>query len=215
MNIRKPIDYRAIFAALEQLIASEHSQMSLYCTIGRLIGSRPEKGAAVAAAEYLQNTYPDMQGFSSRNVRRMRLFYSSYGDTPEIMAAAMAIGWTQNVVILESDLTLDKKYWYIRAALQFGWSKLTLAEKMRSKIHLELSLDLKTKVCYTEKNSTESKRISNNNDKFQHHPKQNAPDTRVHRPPGYTGWQISERIKEHTIYVPSCPVLWRFQHLRL
>lgn len=215
MNIRKPIDYKAMFAALDQLIASEHSQVSLYCAIGRLVGSRPEKGAAVAAAEYLQNAYPDMRGFSPRNVRRMRLFYSSYRDTPEIMIAAMAIGWTQNVVILESALTLDEKHWYIRAVLQFGWSKLTLVEKIRSKIHLELSLDLETKVCYTEKNNAESKHSSNDKDKVRYNPRQNAPYTRVHRPPGYTGWQLSERIKEHTIYVPSCPVLWRFQHLRL
>lgn len=215
MNIRKPIDYGAMFAALDQLIVSEHSQMSLYCAIGQLVDSRPEKGAAVAAADYLQNTYPDMRGFSPRNVRRMRLFYSSYRDIPKIMAAAMTIGWTQNMVILESDLTLEEKHWYIQAVLQFGWSKITLIEKIRSKIHLELSLDLETKVCYTEKNGADMKCTSNDKDKFQHRPKQNTPDTRVYGPPRYTGCQISERIKEHTIYVPSCPVLWRFQHLRL
>ncbi len=215
MNIRKPINYSAMFAALDQLMASEHSQMNLYCTIGRLVGSRPEKGAAVAAAEYLQNTYPDMQGFSPRNIRRMRLFYSSYKDTPEIMASAMAIGWTQNIVILESDLTLDEKHWYIRAVLQFEWSKLTLAEKIRSEVHLELSLDLEPEVCYTEKNNAESKHTSNGKDKFRYPLQQNTHDIRVHGPPGHTGWQISERIKEHTVYVLSCPVLWRFQHLRL
>lgn len=54
MNIRKPTDYSAVFSALDQLMASRLSQMELYCEIGRLVADRAEKGAAVAASEYLQ-----------------------------------------------------------------------------------------------------------------------------------------------------------------
>lgn len=43
----------------------------------------------------------------------MRDFYRTYEDAPEIMAAAMAIGRTQNVVILEVELTLQERAWYI------------------------------------------------------------------------------------------------------
>lgn len=89
--------------------------MELYCGIGRLVSGRPEKGAAVAAAEYLQTAHPNATGFSPRNLRRMRESYRTYEDTPEIMAEAMTIGWTQNVVILEADLTLREKAWYIKA----------------------------------------------------------------------------------------------------
>lgn len=52
MNVRKPIDYGAMFAALDALMAAELQQMELYYEIGRLVSARPEKGAAVAAAEY-------------------------------------------------------------------------------------------------------------------------------------------------------------------
>ena len=81
MNVRKPIDYSAMFAALDTLMAAELSQMAelpqmkLYCEIGRLVSGRPEKGAAVAAAEYLYGMYPDASGFSPRNLRRMREFF--------------------------------------------------------------------------------------------------------------------------------------------
>ena len=44
------------------------------------------------------------------------------------MTEAMQIGWTQNVVILEADLTIEEKAWYIRAARKFGWSKLKLLD---------------------------------------------------------------------------------------
>ena len=54
MNIRKETDYSTMFAALDALMAAQPLQMELYCKIGRVVGSRAEKGAAVAASEYLQ-----------------------------------------------------------------------------------------------------------------------------------------------------------------
>lgn len=74
MNIRKPIDYSAMYAALNALVTAALPQMELYCEIGRLISARPEKGAAVAASEYLQAACSDAVGFSPRNLRRMREF---------------------------------------------------------------------------------------------------------------------------------------------
>ena len=72
MNVKKPIDYSAMFTALDVLMAADLSQMELYCEIGRLVNGRHKKGAAVAAAEYLRGAYPGTSGFSPRNLRRMR-----------------------------------------------------------------------------------------------------------------------------------------------
>ena len=130
MNVRKPTDYSAMFAALDELMAANLPQMELYRGIGRIVSGRPEKGAAVAAAGYLQCAYPDVTGFSPRSLCRMRDFYRAYENTPEVMAEAMTIGWTQNIVIMEAELTLQEKAWYIRAVRQFGWSKLELAKQI-------------------------------------------------------------------------------------
>ena len=94
MNVRKPIDYSAMFTALDALIAANLPQVELYYEIGRLVNGRHGKGAAVAAAEYLCDIYPDASGFSPRNLRRMREFYRTYESIPEILAEAMTIGWT-------------------------------------------------------------------------------------------------------------------------
>ena len=53
MNIRKPTDYTAMFAALDAAVAAPLPQMELYCEIGRVVSGRTEKGAAVAASEHL------------------------------------------------------------------------------------------------------------------------------------------------------------------
>ena len=78
MNIRKPTDYSTLFSELDKLMATQLPQMELYCEIGRVVSGRSEKGAAVAASEYLQDTYPAAEGFSPRNLRRMRAFYAAY-----------------------------------------------------------------------------------------------------------------------------------------
>ena len=166
MNVRKPVDYSTMFAALDILMSLNLSQVKLYCEIGRLVGSRLEKGAAVAAAEYLQTTYPDKSGFSSRNLRRMREFYRTYKDSPEILTQAMTISWTQSVVILEAELSLQERMWYIRAVQQFGWSKLELQRKIMAKAHLDIVLDTEDKMCYTDKKDISMECLDNDKHLF-------------------------------------------------
>jgi len=141
-----------MFAALDTLMAAALPQMELYCEIGRLVSGRPEKGAAVAAAEYLCGAYPDSSGFSPRNLRRMREFYRAYESTPEVLAQAMTIGWTQNVVILEAELTIQEWTWYIQAARQFGWSKLELTKMIEERAHATVTLDSAPDSCYDNSN---------------------------------------------------------------
>ena len=42
MNIRKPVDYSAMYAELASLMAAGLPQMELYCGIGKVIIKRPE-----------------------------------------------------------------------------------------------------------------------------------------------------------------------------
>lgn len=137
MNIRKNIDYREMHAALDAAMAAGKEQMEMYVQIGRAVCQRPEKGAAVAAAEYLCERYPDSQGFSPRNLRRMRDFYRTYENYPVLLSLAMQLCWTQNVVIMEAHLTMELREWYLKAARHFGWSKVELTAKIAEQAHLE------------------------------------------------------------------------------
>ena len=155
MNIRKPTDYTAMFAALDTLMAAQLPQIELYCEIGRLVSGRAEKGATVAASEYLQAAYPATEGFSPRNLRRMRAFYAAYEESPEIMWLAMYLGWTRNVAILERCGSNEERTWYIRAVLHFGWKKAKLLAAIESQAWQHSSLDEQAFSCYTgEKEAT-------------------------------------------------------------
>ena len=149
MNIRKPTDYVTMFTTLDTLMAAQLPQMELYREIGRVVSGRGEKGAAVAASEYLQAAYPAAEGFSPRNLRRMRAFYAAYEKTPEIMRLAMHLGWTRNVAILEGCGSSEERAWYIRAALRFGWKKAKLLAAIESQAWRNSSLDEQAVSCYT------------------------------------------------------------------
>ena len=154
MNIRKPTDYSSMYVALDQLMETTIPQVELYFEMGRVICARSEKGAAVAASEYLQATYPDTTGFSPRNLRRMREFFRTYQNNPKLAKQAMRISWTQNVVILEAELTMEERTWYLRAAEQFSWSKKELNDQIRASAHLESALDDADGMCYTDREET-------------------------------------------------------------
>lgn len=151
MNIRKNIDYTEMYAALDfAMEAAGKQQMELYCEIGKAVSQRTEKVAAVASAEYLAKKYPDVQGFSPRNLRRMRDFYRTYQDHPGLLSLALQLGWTQNVVILEADLSMELRGWYLKAAKQFGWSKAELTEKIATNAHKTIILVIDEEVCCTD-----------------------------------------------------------------
>ena len=149
MNIRKNIDYSEMYEALDSLMAQQLPQMELYCEIGKAVCRRTEKGAAVMASEYLNKHYPDVKGFSPRSLRRMRDFYRSYENYPTLLSQAMQLGWIQNVVIMEAELPMELREWYMKAARQFGWSKTELIANIAANAHENIVLAIEEEVCYS------------------------------------------------------------------
>ena len=140
MNISKPVDYSKMYEMLSGVISQKMSQMEAYCEIGRIVSTRTEKGAAVAAAEYLQSHYPECSGFSPRNLRRMRDFYKTYQNVPEVLKATLDLGWTLNVIIVEADLSMEERTWYIAKAAKGSWTKTVLIQMIETDAYSE-SLD--------------------------------------------------------------------------
>lgn len=73
-----------------------------------------------------------------------------YENHPTLMYDAVQLGWIQNIVIVDADLTMDLRAWYLKAARQFGWTKGELIEKISSNAHEELVLDIGQEICDNE-----------------------------------------------------------------
>ena len=132
MNVRKPVDYSVMYGELTAILAQNLPQMDEIYAIGKTISQRPEKGAAVAAAEFMQTN-----------------FHKTYENDQTLLRLSMKIGWTLNVVIMEAELTRDVRKWYLEQARERQWSKAVLLEKLASTAHLEKPLDVGTDTCYT------------------------------------------------------------------
>ena len=102
--------------------------------------------------------YPDMTGFSPRNVRRMRDFWQLYSGMPELLGEALRLNWTQNVVIMEAELPAVERRWYIRQAAAQNLSKSELLQMIEDSAYLESVLDEKVDVWYNEGNDEISER---------------------------------------------------------
>ena len=149
MNVRKAVDYSTMYRELTAILAQNLPQMDEIYAIGKVISQRLEKGAAVAAAEFLQANFPARTGFSPRNMRRMRDFYRTYENDQTLLRLAMKIGWTLNVVIMESELTRYARKWYLEQARVQHWAKSVLLEKLTVAAQLEKPLDTEVDICYT------------------------------------------------------------------
>lgn len=79
----------------------------------------------------------------------MRDFYRTYENHSALLSRAMKLGWIQNVVIMEADLTMELREWYMKAAKQFDWSKTELIAQIAAQAHEEIALAIE-EVCYVE-----------------------------------------------------------------
>ena len=155
MNFRKPVDYSTMYRELAAILARNLPQMDEIYAIGKVISQRPEKGAAVAAAEFLQANFPDHTGFSPRNVRRMRDFYRTYENDQTLLRLAMKIGWTLNVVIMEAELTSVQRISCLQRTAAEKLSKKKLLEIILNGVFAEKPIDEPDEICYNITNTSE------------------------------------------------------------
>ena len=166
MNVRKPADFTPLYQELDRLMGKKLPETALYFAIGQAVCARPEKGAAVMAAEYFHAAYPKRKGFSPRNLRRMRAFARAYRDQPELLEKVLRLGWTQNVVLLEHCEAVQDRVRYLDAALRFGWSKAELLERLQSGLEPAPTLDAPEEICYNEAKQR-SERVEGDQDPFR------------------------------------------------
>ena len=155
MNVRKPANYNTMYREVAEILTQNLPQMEEIHAIGKAVSRRPEKGAAVAAAEFLQANFPDRTGFSPRNVRRMRDFYKTYENDQTLLRLAMKIGWTLNVVIMEAELTSVQRISCLQRAAAERLSKKKLLEIILNDAFAEKLIDEPDEICYNITNTSE------------------------------------------------------------
>jgi predicted nuclease of restriction endonuclease-like (RecB) superfamily len=127
-------------AQLRAALAVNRELILLYWQIGRDILDRQAReswGAKVIdrLAADLKHAFPDMKGFSPRNLKYMRRFADIWPDAEFVQQVAAQLPWFHNCVLLDKVANSDERVWYARAAIQHGWSRSVLVHQIESALH--------------------------------------------------------------------------------
>jgi len=112
----------------------------LYWHIGKEVLQRQERegwGTKVIdrLALDLAREFPEMKGFSPRNLKYMRAFAEAWPDEQIVQQAAAQIPWFHNVVLLEKVKDPAERFWYVQQTLQYGWSRNVLVHHIESGLY--------------------------------------------------------------------------------
>ena len=112
--------------------------ISLYWGIGQEIyNQQQEKGWGKNIVEILANElkkeFPDVKGFSSSNLWRMRNLYVTYSNTENLAPLVREISWTKNIAIMEKCKEQLEREFYIKMTRKYGWTKDVLINHIENK----------------------------------------------------------------------------------
>ena len=129
-----PVGYEPFLAELTERIgtAQVHAAVnvnrewvSLYWQIGRGIPDKQQQhgwGASVVEqlSADLRRAFPEMKGFSTRNLRYMRAFAEALPDEPILQQPVAQLPWGHHVVLLNRLRTSEERLWYAERAAANG-----------------------------------------------------------------------------------------------
>ncbi len=78
--------------------------------------------------------FPDMKGFSLRNIKYIRQWYLFYCEENEkeqqIVAQLIQIPWGHNLHIITKCKKIDEALYYVNQTLQYGWNEYKLSNTL-------------------------------------------------------------------------------------
>lgn len=127
-------------ARLRTSLAVNRELLLLYWRIGGSILQRQKaagwgKKVVDRLANDLRQAFPDMAGFSPRNLMYMRAFAEAWPDEAIVQQAVAQLPWGHNLKLLEMLSDAETRTWYARAAVEHGWSRNVLVHQIETRLH--------------------------------------------------------------------------------
>lgn len=153
-RLSTPSGEESIFSEIVQLIADSQEKairavntvlIDLYWRVGEIISGKiasSEWGDGVVRqlAEYIARTQPGLRGFTRANLFRMRQFYETYREDEKVVPLVRQLPWSHHLLILGQSKRPEEREFYIRTAIQEGWSKRELERQLDSALFARVVL---------------------------------------------------------------------------
>ena len=82
----------------------------------------------------LRSAFPEMSGFSPRNLKYMRAFAEAWPDDDFVQQVAAQLPWFHNCTILDKLKNLAERIWYAQQTIENGWSRNILIHQIESNL---------------------------------------------------------------------------------
>ena len=124
---------RALASVNRELIA-------MYWEIGRIISEKAAtdgwgKSTVSSLASFLQTNFPSSNGFSDKNIWRMKQFYETYKSKEKLSPLVREISWTNNLLIMTACKTDEAKEFYLKSCIENHYSKRELERQIDSMLY--------------------------------------------------------------------------------
>jgi predicted nuclease of restriction endonuclease-like (RecB) superfamily len=110
--------------------------VALYWHVGEYVSQQVEKkawGKSVVndLSLFIQQSEPNITGFSPQNIWRMKQFFETYKDFTKLAPLVREITWTNNIIILPCK-SIEEREFYIKMTIREKWSKTELQRQINS-----------------------------------------------------------------------------------
>jgi len=134
------IKNRVRSAQLHASLAVNRELILLYWSIGRDILSRQKAqgwGAKIIdrLARDLGTAFPGVEGFGVRNLKYMRAFAEAWQDKQFVQQVIAQLPWGHHTRLLDRIKDRSVRDWYLRAAIENGWSQNVLVHQIAARLH--------------------------------------------------------------------------------
>ncbi|MDO4381617.1 MAG: PDDEXK nuclease domain-containing protein [Clostridia bacterium] len=132
-NVKQEVlntQYKAIYAVNKEL-------MFMYWHIGKIILENNQWGNKFIdnLSMDLKMEFPEVKGFSIRNLKYMRKFAEEYPDFKFVQEVLAQITWYHNIILMDKIDDIEERKWYIKEIVQNGWSSNMLKMQIDGKVY--------------------------------------------------------------------------------
>lgn len=124
---------------IKTVLSANANMICMYWSIGKAVLEKQEKagwGAKVIdrMSKDLKEAFPDMTGFSPRNIKYMRKFADCWRDYEVVQRVVAQIPWRTNISLLDKLSNEESRLWYAYQTIENGWSKSVLDFQIETKL---------------------------------------------------------------------------------
>ena len=147
-NIISP-EYNKLLSDLKKRVASSRYKAALsvnkelillYHHIGtQILESQTQQGWGAKVIDQLSKDlateFPEMKGFSTRNLKYMRKFAQEYPEVVFVQQVAAQLPWFHIATIMDRVRDKQDQIFYMKNATQYGWSRSIMIMQIETALH--------------------------------------------------------------------------------